>query len=132
MAKVSRRRVARELVRLLIAQPQRRAELLQQAAGYLVHHKQGHQLHLFVNDVANELLVQQKHLSADVVTAFGLSAQSRERVVALLQRETGATTVALTETTNPALLGGIIIRTPQAELDASVKRRLTQLAGGTN
>ena len=132
MAKLSRRRVAREVVRLLIEHPERRTEILQQAAGYLVHNKQLNQLHLFVNDVADELLAQQNHISADVITAFGLTTDSREHVVALLQRVTGAATVALTETTDPSLIGGLVIRTPQLELDASVKRQLTQLAGGTN
>lgn len=130
MPQLSRRRVAREWTRLLIAQPSRRAELVQQIAAYMVVHKMSHQLHLFVNDVADEVLAQQKHISADVYTAFGLSADSRERVTGLLRNITGAVTVALTETVNPTLLGGIVIRTPQLELDASVKRQLEQLAGG--
>ncbi len=132
MAKLSRRRVAREWTRLLIAQPNRRAELVQQIAGYVIEQKLTNQLHLFVNDVADELLAQQKHISADVITAFGLSTNSREHVAELLRKVTGAVTVALTEVTDPSLLGGIIVRTPQMELDASVKRQLTSLAGGIN
>lgn len=130
MPKLSRRRVAREWIRLLIAQPQRRSELVQQIAGYLIANKMTHQLHLFVNDVADELLAQQKHISADVYTAFGLNSDSRESAAQLLRKVTGAVTVALTEVTDPTLLGGIVIRTPQLELDASVKRQLRQLAGG--
>ncbi len=132
MAKLSRRRVAREWTRLLIAQPQRHAELVQQMGAYLVVHKMTNQLHLLANDVADELLIQQKHVSADIITAFGLTTDSRENVADLLRRVTGAVTVALTESINPELLGGIVIRTPQLELDASVKRQLTQLAGGIN
>jgi F0F1-type ATP synthase delta subunit len=130
MATLSRRRVARELVRLLIAHPERRNGLLLQAAAYMVHHKQVNQLHLFVNDIADELSAQQKHVSADVITAFGLTTDLRGHVVELLKQVTGAKTVALTETVDPSLLGGVVIRTPQLELDASVKRRLNQLAGG--
>ena len=132
MAKLSRRRVAREWTRLLIAQPQRRAELVKRVGAYIVAHKMANQLHLFASDVADELLLQQKHLSADVITAFGLTTGSRESVAALLRRVTGAVTVALTESIDPKLLGGIVIRTPRLELDASVKRQLSQLAGGTN
>lgn len=132
MSKLSRRRIARELTRLLIAHPERRSILLQQVAAYLVHHKQVNQLHLLVNDIADELLAQQKHVSADVTTAFGLKINSREHVVAMLKKATGAQTVALTETVDPSLIGGIVVRTPQLELDASVKRQLTQLAGGIN
>lgn len=130
MAKVGRKRLAREIVRLLQEQPQRKSELLKQVAAYLIQTKRAHQMHLLVNDIADELLESQKHLSADVVTAFGLNDASRQAVIDMLKNATGAHTVELTEGRDPSLLGGVVVRTANLELDASVKRQLAQLAGG--
>lgn len=131
MARISRRRLARELVRLLAEQPDRQAELLRQTAAYLLATKQAHQAHLLVNDIAEELQAAQGHLGAEVRTAFALGDDTRQSIVATLQQLTGAKTVELNETVQPELLGGVVVRTPQLELDASIKRQLSQLAGGT-
>lgn len=130
MAKIARRRLARELVRLLSGQPERRTELLRQTAAYLLQTKQANQLHLLMNDVADELLATQGHLTAEVQSAFALGDASRHDIIAMLQDATQAKTVELSETTLPELLGGVILRTPGRELDASVRRHLMQLAGG--
>lgn len=130
MATLSRRRIAREVVRLLAEQPARRGELMAQVAAYLVQTKQAHAAHLLINDIANELLRRQGTLSAEVRSAFGLSAATREGIVAMLKKATGATQVELGETVEPALIGGVVVRTPEAELDASIKRQVNQLAGG--
>lgn len=130
MAKIGRKRLARELVRLLQEQPNRRQQLLQQTAAYLLDTHQANNVHLLINDIADELMRTQHSVSAEVRTAFGLDANSRQAVTDLLTRATGAQRVELTEVTEPDLLGGIVIRTPQLELDASVKRQLTQLVGG--
>jgi F0F1-type ATP synthase delta subunit len=129
MAKIARRRLARELVRLLNEQPERKTELLKQTAAYLLQAKQANQLHLLMNDIADELLAQ-GHLNANVQSAFGLNDTTRQEIVAMLQSATGAKTVELNETKAPELLGGVVVRTPRAELDASIKRQITQLAGG--
>jgi F0F1-type ATP synthase delta subunit len=130
MAKLSRRRVARELVRLLKEQSARKNELLKMTAAYLIQTKQASSAHLLLQDIADELLASQHQLSAEVRSAFGLSNATREGIVAMLKRETGAKTVELSEIVEPELIGGVVIRTPQAQLDASVKRQLTQLAQG--
>lgn len=132
MAKLSRRRVAREVVRLLVAEPARKSELLRQVAAYLIQTKQAGAAHLFLDDIADELLAAEGTLSADVRSAFGLSGASRDSIVAMLKRETGAQTVELNEKVEPELIGGVVITTPQFALDASIKRQLTQLAGGMN
>lgn len=131
MAKLSRRKVAREVVRLISEQPTRQKEILLQTAAYLLQTKQAASAHLLLSDIAEELLKTKGHLSADVYTAFGLGDSSRDHVVAMLKRKTGAQTVELQERVTPEMLGGIKVRTSQLELDASIKRQLTQLAGGT-
>lgn len=132
MAKLSRRRVAREVVRLLVAQPERKHTLLQQVAAYLIQTKQANQAHLLLGDIADELLAAEGTLSADVRSAFALTSASRDSIIAMLKRETNAKTVELNATVEPELIGGVIITTPQLALDASIKRQLTQLAGGMN
>jgi F-type H+-transporting ATPase subunit delta len=134
MAKVSRRRLARAIVPMLAesTEPAARAKVIQQIAAYLIQHKQVSRLRLLANDIADEARLQQQHVSADVVTAFPLTTDTRMEVVELLKKATGAQTTAFTEIIDPSLLGGIIVRTTQLELDASVKRQLNQLAGGTN
>lgn len=130
MAKLSRRRVAREVVRLLVANPARKSEVLRQVAAYLIQTKQANQSHLLLGDIADELLLAQGTLYADVRSAFGLSDASRDSIIAMLTRETGAKTVELSVKVEPELIGGVVITTPQLALDASIKRQLNQLAGG--
>lgn len=132
MPKLSRRRIARELVRLMGEQPGRSAELIRQTAAHLVYTKQTAAAHLLVNDIADELFERRGELSADVQTAFGLTGATRDGIVAMLKRRTGATTVNINESTDPSLIGGVVISTPGLQLDASVKRQLAQLAGGMN
>jgi F-type H+-transporting ATPase subunit delta len=67
-----------------------------------------------------------------VRTAFGLNDTTRDSIIAMLKRETGAQTVELSVRVEPELIGGVVITTPQFALDASIKRQLTQLAGGMN
>lgn len=130
MAKLSRRRIARELVRLMGEQPGRAPELIRQTAAYLVQTKQAGAAHLLVSDIADELFERRGELTADVQTAFGLQDATRASIVAMLKRRTGASTVTLNESVSPGILGGMVISTPGLQLDASVKRQLKQLAGG--
>lgn len=132
MPKLSRRRVAREITALLVQKPERQAELLKQTAAYLLQHKKANEAHLLMLDIAQELQKTQGVVSAEVQSAFGLTATSRSGITDMLKKVTGAQTVELSETVEPELIGGVVIRTPEFELDASVKRQLTQLAGGMN
>lgn len=130
MATLSRRRLARELVKLLVEQPQRTSNLLKMTAAYLVQTKQAHAAHLLLDDMADELLQARHHLSAEVRSAFKLNGATRDQIVTMLRQQTGAQHVELSEIVEPDLIGGVVIRTPRAQLDASVKRQLMQLAGG--
>lgn len=130
MANISRRRLARELVRLIAQAPTRRAELLKQAAAYLVVTKRAKQAHLLLSDIAAELLRAQGHLAAEARTAFRLEPATRQQIITVLQKATGAKTIELTETLAPELLGGVVVRTPGRELDTSVALQLKRIAGG--
>ena len=133
MAKIGRRRLAREIVRLLSQQPERRAAIVQQLAAYLIDTKQTGQADLLLKDIADELYVQNRQLHADVIHAFDLSAETKAAITDMLRASTGATDVQLETTKDPDLIGGVIVRTSRQEIDASVRRKLKALsAGGMN
>lgn len=130
MPKISRRRLARQVVQMLTEQPEHRAHLVQQIAGYLIDTKQTRQAHLLLQDIADELYVRHSQVSAHVDAAFTLSQATKDAIMSLLREATGAKTVDLTITQKPDLLGGVIVRTPRHELDASVRRKLTLIGHG--
>jgi F-type H+-transporting ATPase subunit delta len=130
MAKIGRRRLAREVVRLLGEHPDRRAAIVQQLAAYLIDNKQARHFDLLLQDISDELFVQQQHLSAQVDYAFEPSQATKEAITELLRQATKAKTIDLSTRPNPDLLGGIVLHTPRQELDASVRRKLKIIAGG--
>jgi F0F1-type ATP synthase delta subunit len=132
MAKIGRRRLAREVVRLLHEQPAQQAQLVQKLAAYLVDTKQTNQADLLIKDIADEFYVQQKHVAADVRHAFDLTPETQSRITDLIKQATGAASVELQATKEPELLGGVVIRTPRQELDASVRQKLKALSAGGN
>jgi F-type H+-transporting ATPase subunit delta len=79
-------------------------------------------------DIANELQDLKGQLVASVSSARPLSAAAKSAIMAKLKNQTGANTVELNEQLNPELIGGIVVRTPKYELDASVRRQLNQIA----
>ncbi len=128
--KLSRRIVARTIAAKLLAEPTpaRRKHWLQVTAAYLLDQKQADDVDLVVNDIAHELYEQSGHLAVDVVSAHALSASVREELKKTLQASTSAKHVELSEQLDPQLLGGLVARTPDAELDLSVRTKLKQLA----
>lgn len=125
---IGRRRLAREIVRLLGEQPENRAHIIQMVAGYLVATKRANQAHLLVQDIADELYISGKHVSADVYQAFPAGTETDEAITTLLKQATGALSVELRHHQDPSLIGGVVVRTPRLELDASVKTQLKQIA----
>jgi F-type H+-transporting ATPase subunit delta len=65
-------------------------------------------------------------LKAEVETAYPLAPEMRERILESLAKTTGHR-VAISEKTNPELLGGLRIRIGDRILDASIAGRLEQL-----
>lgn len=127
-SKVSRRVLARTLAAKLLADPSRQAHWLKAAAAYLIEQRMTDDLDLFVSDLAHELHEQSGHLLVDVTSARKLSDAVRRELKHTLQTATGAHRVELAEHVDPALLGGLVARTPDAQLDASVRTQLKQLA----
>jgi ATP synthase F1 delta subunit len=116
------------MTRELLAQPESRHDWMRRLAGYLVEHRMTDDLDMIVNDIAHELYVQSGLLTVEVVSARALSQDLRARIISMMKDETQATDVVLHETIDESLVGGFIARTPDAEIDASVRSKLRALA----
>jgi F-type H+-transporting ATPase subunit delta len=128
MSKVSRRILARTVAAKLLAEPEKRGQWLKATAAYLIEHGMAEDVDLIVNDIAHELYEQNGHLLVSVTSARKLSDSTRGTLNRMLKEATNAQRVELTEHTDPDLLGGLVARTPDAVLDASVRTKLKQLA----
>lgn len=69
----------------------------------------------------------EQRLTAEVVSARALDAAQQERIRAALAKRTGQA-VALASVVDEQLLGGAVVRAGDRVLDASLQRRLQQLA----
>lgn len=126
--KASRRVLARTMADKLLAEPDKRAHWVTVLAAYLMDHGMEEDTELIVNDIAHELYEQSGHLIVQVTSARELSDSTREELKRMLTASTKATKIELSEHTDPSLLGGLIARTPDAVIDASVRTKLKQLA----
>lgn len=128
MAKVSRRVIARTVAAKLLAEPERKEHWLRVTAAYVIENNLTDTLDLLVQDIAAEIFQQSKTLFVDVESARPLTDTIRTTLEASLRNQTGAERVVLSEHSKPELLGGLVARTPSAELDLSVRTKLRQLA----
>ena len=127
-AAFSRRVIARVVAEKLIAEPSRQKHWIKALAAYLVEQKRVNEADLIMNDISHELFEQDGQLLVEVTSARPLEKSVRTSLANLLHEQTGAKQVALTEKTDASLLGGLIARTSDAELDASVRTKLNRLA----
>ncbi len=96
-------------------------------AEYLVAHRMTAQVDQLLQEIRLELLHQQGHLEADVVTARQLSDTIMTEIKSFLKEKTKAKTIDLHQSIDPSLLGGAIITTPEWEIDLSLAHTLKQL-----
>jgi ATP synthase F1 delta subunit len=127
-AQFSRRVIARVIASKLVAEPSRQDHWVKALAAYLVENNRITEADLIINDIEHELYVQDGQLVVDVTSARPLTADVRKSLTTLLADRTDAKKVTLTESTDPELLGGLIARTADAEMDASVRTKLNRLA----
>jgi F-type H+-transporting ATPase subunit delta len=126
--KVSRQTLAKILAAQLIASPTQGKQIMESAAAYLMEHNRLGEADLLINDIAHELQVQKGLLSVEVTSALALSKEARDNLIKFMKNETNATTVNVHETVDKDLVGGMVARTPDAELDVSVRSKLRKLA----
>jgi F-type H+-transporting ATPase subunit delta len=65
--------------------------------------------------------------TAQVTSAVALSKQQKDGVIAILKSTNNTESVDLTEIVDPAIIGGIILRVGDKQVDESIKRKLTNL-----
>ena len=65
--------------------------------------------------------------TAQVTSAIPLSAAQKDKVVAIIKASKNAETVDLTEIVDPSIIGGMIVRVGDKQVDESIKRKLTNL-----
>lgn len=126
--KISRRVIAQAVAQKLAEEPKRRAHWLKTLAAYMVTNNMQDDVDLMVNDLVREVYALSGELLVDVTTARPLTDTLRKEIIREITHATGARDVTLAEQTDPEILGGFIARTPDAELDASVRTKLKQLA----
>lgn len=126
MQTISRRKIASYIATELAAgKPV--GPLMTQAAAYLVDHHQQNQADLLVRDIEATLAREHKVVLAKVVSARKLSDQIIKSIAQYVQTAEAAKQVEVSASVDPSLLGGVIIRTPQAELDTTVRKQLNSL-----
>jgi F-type H+-transporting ATPase subunit delta len=127
-SKASRRVIARTVAAKLLSEPNQRKHWVQALAAYLIETRRADEIDLIVNDIARELFEQRGELVVDVTSARPLTDPVRKELKSLLKEVTDAKEVLLSESVDSSLIGGLIARTPDAQLDASVRTKLKQLA----
>lgn len=81
---------------------------------------------MYVGDIEYEL-AQAGTVVANVTSARTLTPDLRQRLIDYVQAETSARRVMLEESIDPAIIGGVIVRTPTLTLDVSVTTKLKRL-----
>ena len=120
---ISRRRVASYLAEGLVSARKQRVD---EVAAWLVGAHKTRTAGLIARDVA-ELLARDGYVTAIVTTARPLSDQAVQQIEHQVKTATGATTVELARQVDPDVIGGLKIELPDAELDATVRTKLTNL-----
>lgn len=126
MQSLSRRKIAGYIAAELAAgKPV--GPLMALAAAYLVDHHQLNKADLLVRDIEATLARDHKIVLAKVVSARELSAQIIKSIAQYVQTAEDAKQVEVSASVDPSLLGGVIIRTPRAELDTTIRKQLNSL-----
>jgi F0F1-type ATP synthase delta subunit len=126
MAAMSRKRLAR-----YVAQEMRRGanskKLMQEVAAYLIEHKRPHDAEFVISDIAAELARAGAKGAVTVTTARPLGVSERKAIQDFAAKKMSVTSVELTERVDENVIGGVIIETPDARYDRSLRRGLEQL-----
>lgn len=121
--KISRRKLAEHTASRIIAGA---PDAVDELAAYLVDSRRTNEADLLVRDIEDHLA----ELGTVIVTAVStepLSDKTRRDVEQRIKKQYPDATIRLRERVDPSLIGGIVIRTPREELDASVRTALARL-----
>lgn len=124
--KISRRKIVIALVDMLEKgeSVDRVAKIL---AAYLVESNQTRSAELYLRDIEFSLAQRFGIVTAYVHSARQLNRKTEEQIEQLLKTTTNAKEIEMIKIENPSLIGGVVIRTVDAELDGSVRTKLQKL-----
>ena len=122
MSKLSRRKIAELWAEELL----KGNDITTKIAAYLVTERRVDEASLIVRDT-EVALAARGVVVADVTSASGLCAESRNAIEKFLVNTMDARKVAFRETTDPTVIGGVRVETAGQQLDATLKTRLNQL-----
>lgn len=121
---LSRRRIADYAARQLLSGDGE--TIKRQVAAYLIESGRQNELDLMVRDIETALL-NQGVVVVEIESARALPESTLDKTEQFIKKHYDNAQVFMRQTVNRNLLGGIKIRTPNAELDATLRRRLTNL-----
>jgi len=125
---VSRRTVAKMIAAKIAVSPETRAHWLNLGAAYLVERGQANRAEQLVKDIAHELLEQNGLLLASVTSARELDQATLDKLAAYLREKTGAKEVSFDTKVDPSVLSGVVVTTPDHELNTTARAYLRRLA----
>ncbi|MEO6110051.1 MAG: F0F1 ATP synthase subunit delta [Candidatus Saccharimonadales bacterium] len=121
------RKISRRSLSLYVADnmaKDSRNKVIKQLAAYLVETRRTKELELIVRDV-NYFLSQNGIISATVISAFDLSAETKKAITAFIMKKTKAMTVTVDTAVDPSVIGGVKINLPGYEFDQTIAHQLT-------
>ena len=124
MIKLSRRQLAQAFIKLTARSHSQAVKVL---AAYLVQTNRVRELDLVLNDIAQEVYEQSGRVYAKVTSARVVDESLRAKLISIIKQLSNATTVEIRPKIDESLIGGLIIETPELELDLSVRGKLNQL-----
>lgn len=127
-SKVSRRVLARTIAEKLAAEPVKQRHVMKMLAAYIIDQHLENEVDLLLKDIIRELFTISGQLLVSATTARPLTDALRKELTASLRAATGAKSIVLEEHVDPALVGGFVAKTPDGELDASIRTQLQHLA----
>lgn len=127
-AGLSRRTIAKLIAAKIAAEPSKREEWLRLGAAYLVERGQANRADQLVKDIARELEHETGQLLASVTAAHELDSAALQELAKYLRNHTGATDVSFDVTVDPTLISGVVVTTPDYELNVSARSYLRRLA----
>lgn len=127
MKKISRRKIA-EYVAKELHKGADVKQLAQKTIAYLQSEGQVMQWELLVRDIEDVLATTYSTVSMHVTTARPLDAATRTQLVDFVKQvEKADAAVVVSESIDEALIGGVVIKTPNKVFDSSVQSKLKQL-----
>ena len=115
----------KQLAEYLLENPTKVA--MSQVAGYLVSEGRSKEVELVVREVESQLHGRGRTV-ARVSSARKLDAEEQKNVIKMLKAQNNSVeSVEIINEIDPSLLGGVIVRTPETEVDVSIRGRLMRM-----